>query len=99
MEMVGEHDEGRDPPRAPLHGPRQAGQEPVAVVIVARDVLSAVPAGHEMVDGVVILDSESARHGPHWSIPIAVKQGKGGKKRDVAHFELALWPATRSIMR
>jgi hypothetical protein len=57
MEMVGEDDEGIDPPGATDHGAAEGVLEPAAVVIIADDVLAVVAAGHDVVDRAGILQS------------------------------------------
>jgi len=71
--------ESINPPGAALHGPRQSSQQPLPVLIIAHDVLPAVAAGHEVVDRVGILDTQSAWHANTGNIPADPKQKKNLK--------------------
>ena len=62
MEVVGKDHEGVDSPAATPGGPPQLLLEPVAVRVVAHDVLATVAAGHHVVDRAGVLDSESSWH-------------------------------------
>ena len=57
MKVVGHQDEGVDPPGAADRGAGEVVAEAGPVVVVADDILSAVAAGHEVVDGAGILEA------------------------------------------
>ena len=62
VEVIGQHNEGIQHPTGPPDSALQARHQPLAIVIVRDDVLPAVTPGHDMVDGVVILNPESSCH-------------------------------------
>jgi hypothetical protein len=52
--VVGEEDEGVEPPGARRDDALQAEEKVLAVVVIADDVLAAVAPGHEVVEGVQV---------------------------------------------
>ena len=60
VEMVGEDDEGIHLPTAPHRRMPQFPLEPVPVGVVTDNVLSAVAAGHYVIDRTGELDAESS---------------------------------------
>ena len=57
VQMIGQDHEREDLPRRAVDAPRQLIHEPLAVVVVADDVLAAVSTGHDMVDRAGVLDA------------------------------------------
>jgi hypothetical protein len=57
MKVIGHDHINVDPPRAAAHGPTEAVLQPLAVVVVANDVLAAVAAGHHVLDGGLVLQA------------------------------------------
>jgi hypothetical protein len=43
--------------------------EPTAVDVIAHDILTAVAAGHHVIDGIRVLKPQSSCHAPHSNIP------------------------------
>ena len=62
VKVIGQYHETVKHPSRPLDGTFQAYQEPAAIPIVHNDILPTVTPGHDMVDGVGVLDSQSSRH-------------------------------------
>jgi hypothetical protein len=60
--VVGHDDESVNAPRAADRGSTKVFLEPVAVGVVAYDVLTTVAACHEVVDSVGILNAQSSCH-------------------------------------
>ena len=74
MEVVGEDHEGVDLPATTHRGAAQLLLEPVAVGVIADDVLAAVAAGHHVIDRARVLDAESS-----WHAAIGPSSRSGGK--------------------
>jgi hypothetical protein len=49
----------------PNGGPTKLFSETIGVDVIARDVLTAVAAGHQMVDSIGILEAQSSWHALH----------------------------------
>ena len=62
VKVIGQNDERVKHPAGPIDGTFQAYQEPAAITIVRDDILPTVTPGHDMVDGVGVLNSQSSRH-------------------------------------
>ncbi len=65
MQMVAHDGEGIDAPATTKCRSTEVFQEPVAVEIIAYDHLPAVAAGHDVIDGIGVLETKSSGHAIH----------------------------------
>jgi hypothetical protein len=65
MKVVGHDGECVNAPGTPDGGSTEVVHEPIAVDVIAHDILTAVAAGHNVVDGIRVLEPQTSWHPVH----------------------------------
>jgi hypothetical protein len=74
MKVVGHDGERANTPDAPRGGSTQVDHQPIAVDVIAHDVLTAVAAGHNVVDRIWVLEPQASWHALQIDVRAAASQ-------------------------
>ena len=76
MQVVGHDGERVNTPDTPRGGSTQVVHQPIAVDVIAREVLTAVGAGHKVVDRMWVLEPQALWHALQINIRADASQEK-----------------------